>query len=664
MQNKYNLYSFDIFDTLITRKTAVPKGIFALMQNILQHDKNYIDFPGILKENFFAIRTDAECFIRENKRNYKINEITILEIYNFIQENNFISEDQKEKLLNLELETEKKNLIPIPENIQKLKELVKQNKRVVLISDMYLSKNFLRTVLCEIDKVFEDIPIYVSSEVKEQKCNGNLFKFVKEKENVDFKQWKHFGDNQRGDVDIPQKIGIVAEKYNYVALMPYEKEIINHYPEDAYISLAVGTAKNCRLFNKTSDEKFNLGLSLGAPCLYPYINWLLEETKSLNLNRLYFVMRDGEVLKELYDILAQKSNIKTQTKLIYGSRESWRAPSITKNNSDFAFMFSSKREINTVRKIAVRFHIPLEKLLELLPFKFDKVDKILNNEEFEEIKTFLLSSTDFLKLVEKENQEQRELIKDYINQEMDISDNKFAIVDLAASGRTQMCFINIMNEIKEINVNGFYAQFNGLKINTPKFEMKAFYTTPKVKSWLELFCRSECGYTKNYERKNSKVVPVLEELEGKALEEYGYKNIIEGQKLFLDKFCDVLQDNEFVAINYKQFTFYLDFLANRPDKHLAQLIGDMPFSNYYGLKDKVYYCAPKITFKMLLFGYDKTQVQLPKLSYIRSSKHIRKLIDIQKKYGSLRKFLINIYFSRKQKEVYLRFLGLKISYHW
>ena len=120
MQDKYNLYSFDIFDTLITRKTAVPKGIFALMQNILQHDKNYIDFPGILKENFFAIRTDAECFIRENKRNYKINEITILEIYNFIQENNFISENQKEKLLNLELETEKKNLIPIPENIQKL----------------------------------------------------------------------------------------------------------------------------------------------------------------------------------------------------------------------------------------------------------------------------------------------------------------------------------------------------------------------------------------------------------------------------------------------------------------------------------------------------------------------------------------------------------------
>ena len=33
---KGQLYSFDIYDTLITRKTATPEGIFALMQKQLE----------------------------------------------------------------------------------------------------------------------------------------------------------------------------------------------------------------------------------------------------------------------------------------------------------------------------------------------------------------------------------------------------------------------------------------------------------------------------------------------------------------------------------------------------------------------------------------------------------------------------------------------------
>ena len=32
---EYKLYSFDIFDTLITRKVATPKGIFVLMKDII-----------------------------------------------------------------------------------------------------------------------------------------------------------------------------------------------------------------------------------------------------------------------------------------------------------------------------------------------------------------------------------------------------------------------------------------------------------------------------------------------------------------------------------------------------------------------------------------------------------------------------------------------------
>ena len=50
------LYSFDIFDTLITRTTATPCGIFSIMEKHLLQDSEYANFPEIVKQNFFIIR--------------------------------------------------------------------------------------------------------------------------------------------------------------------------------------------------------------------------------------------------------------------------------------------------------------------------------------------------------------------------------------------------------------------------------------------------------------------------------------------------------------------------------------------------------------------------------------------------------------------------------
>ena len=57
------LYSFDIFDTLITRRTFTPFGIFAIMQKKLNEDLQYQSIPSILKNNFYE-----KCY---NKRYYR-----------------------------------------------------------------------------------------------------------------------------------------------------------------------------------------------------------------------------------------------------------------------------------------------------------------------------------------------------------------------------------------------------------------------------------------------------------------------------------------------------------------------------------------------------------------------------------------------------------------
>lgn|GEM_PF-5561504 len=57
--NNYDFVSFDIFDTLLSRKIARPKDLFSLIQANLSYDSQYIAWPDLV-DNFSVIREKAE----------------------------------------------------------------------------------------------------------------------------------------------------------------------------------------------------------------------------------------------------------------------------------------------------------------------------------------------------------------------------------------------------------------------------------------------------------------------------------------------------------------------------------------------------------------------------------------------------------------------------
>ncbi len=653
--------SFDVFDTLLTRTTAVPKGIFALMQKELKDNVSFSIIDKYVRENFYIIRVESEAFLRKHYAFHGINEITLDEIYDYIQKNYALSDDEKFLLKNFEISTERKNLIGIPENIERVKSAISSGYRVILISDIYHSSETLRQFLTDKNEIFKNIPIYVSSECRCMKGSGDLFKYVQEKEHIEVQKWIHIGDNLNSDIKAANRIGIKSEKYNYVNLKEYEKRLLGRYPEDVYVQLAVGTAKNIRNFYKR-NEKFNLGVSMGGVILYPYVNWVIEQSIKRGINRLYFVMRDGYVLKQMCDVLIKEKGLDIKTKLLYGSREAWRAPSITYENPDISFMFASAREINTIDRIAARFHVDKGELIKLIPQKFKDYTRPYNREELTELSGILSANSKFLDLVIKSNSEQRNYLIQYIKQEIDLSDNKLALVDLAASGRTQNCLVNLIKTFSDIKITSFYSQFNPLKVLSPNFEMVSFYSSPKIRSQMELFCRSLCGATVSYNKTNGEIVPVMEDLEGKALEEYEYDKVLEGEILFCQTFYKILSNTPNSVPNLKPFLFYFDYITGNPDLETAELIGEIPFSNYYGIEKRTYKCAPVLSVKDLVCGYDNSQIQLPNICYIRSDKFVKRLLNIRKKYGSIRKFLFNLEIIRSRNIAYMRFLGFEISF--
>jgi predicted HAD superfamily hydrolase len=192
-------YTFDIFDTLITRTTAEPKGIFDIMQMQVLRDETYAELPRHVRENFCNFRINAEAEARLTARNSNGREdITLEMVYKRFAEMNHMSDEMTNRLMALELATELENCVPITANIERLKQMKKEND-VYLLSDMYLSAEQIRKLLTSVDDVFSDIPILVSGELNRTKASGKLYDYFLKQYHVDRSSWVHVGDHPVSD---------------------------------------------------------------------------------------------------------------------------------------------------------------------------------------------------------------------------------------------------------------------------------------------------------------------------------------------------------------------------------------------------------------------------------------------------------------------------------
>ena len=115
------MYSFDIFDTLITRDVATPFGIFLYMQEILCGNEN---FPEYVRMNFATLRVQSEKLARVTYQKEFMEDIPLEKIYEPFEMLGNLDSAQIQKLIELEKECELNHCIGIPENISLVKKLI------------------------------------------------------------------------------------------------------------------------------------------------------------------------------------------------------------------------------------------------------------------------------------------------------------------------------------------------------------------------------------------------------------------------------------------------------------------------------------------------------------------------------------------------------------
>jgi len=308
-----NLVSFDVFDTLITRKTVTPSGIFLVLQEKLRY---YEDFDGI-SDDFARLRFEAE---RKAEVLFSGREINIYDIYTVLCDFCHLNEDMKQKLVRLEVETEKECAIPLKDNILLLKEAVDSGDRVVLISDMYLNEDHIRDILVSVDGIFSNIRIYVSCDCNVTKKDGLLYEYVHETEKIDYEYWKHYGDNVVSDHNVAEIYGIrpvLIEKYEQSFL---EKSIGRHFLQNECYDVQIFLGLIRDICRDIDNDFFRIGAICGGAILFPYVRWLINEALVQGIDSLLFMSRDGFILKKMADLIIENDNLEICTKYIYTSK--------------------------------------------------------------------------------------------------------------------------------------------------------------------------------------------------------------------------------------------------------------------------------------------------------------------------------------------------------
>lgn len=658
------LYSFDIFDTLITRKTATPAGIFALIQHKLQTDE-FADFSADFKENFYQYRTDSEFRQRHyTKRFFNNQDITFDIIYDDLKSNFCLTNEQCERLKQLEIQTELENIIPISENIQKVKELIQAGKRVVFISDMYLPEKIIRQMLVKCDVNLSEVKIYLSSTEGAMKNSRELFKKVKEAENVEYKNWEHLGDNYISDYINPNSLGIKAKLYTKPQLKIYEKNLLKNASKDCFIQLAIGCAKNIRVNNNCSD-KYYLGASLAGPIFYPYVSWLLNQAQKRNIGCLYFVARDGYVLKAIADILIKERNLDIKTVYIYGSKKAWRVPSLDLNNQLLKEQF-----VETLmwvhKKLDKYLGLTYKEVCECIPKEFHSFKKGFSSAKSERLKQFILSDGRLLKLTVERNAERRKNAVAYLKQMIELAqDRKFAFVDVDGTRFSMNCMSGLIHEFYDVELTGFYFASTPTVFEPVGIQYNHFYSFKEIMLGhvLELLVRAPHGQTLGYKLTNKGYEPELEDLPKKNFEDWGFEDYMDGVLEFIIQFNKWHNEykDKLCFENLNLFENYVEFLTSNVDKDTANLLGCITH-NLYGKESGEF--ASAITFGQAVKYIFTNSLETENILYskARSPRLIRKLIEYKEAHPDLRKEIFNIFIHKRRRQAYMQILGFRISF--
>lgn len=565
---KYDVITFDIFDTLVKRDVSLPNDVFSLVEK----EYNRTNTKHI--SGFSHIRQIAEKRARDVSR---YAEVTLDEIY---KETSY-SIGTQEILKKIEADIEIMVCTPHQPIVEIYHRLLHMGKRIFLISDMYLPRPVIEKILqkCQISGYEQ---LWLSSEYRCRKTTGLFCKFL---DSVKLKEEKiiHIGDSWKAD-----RLAIwKSANFNYhTLLISRNTETTSHTSESA--NIVASFIRNH--LPKNQCYFYRIGYSVYGPLLYAFVDWIIKELKKNDISNILFLSRDCYIIQKAYDIVCDTPCL----------------------NSYFCL---SRRSIFATR---LQGDYSIENVIDKVHFRVDaSVESILRHMDAYSTENVQLASQMGIDLnatvpiekkkgntwqyLEKVNdkligsyQTRARLFEDYLSQFVHQND-RVAVIDVGWNGTAQRAIeIAQMNLSLNTNTYGYYLGVNKREFGREAdIAMKGFLVDEETSEeqrihmkaymgFLEFFLSAPHGMTTGYIRHDNEIIPKMDKYEyllpdGSSKKEIRILNELQAGALDFIKEMKASGIVNYIEWDREEVTAPLFSLCINPKREDLKCFGDIDF---------------------------------------------------------------------------------------
>ncbi len=434
----HDCVSFDLFDTLLTRKVLSPEDVFDLVDRKLCQE-------GIRVRNFKKKRLKAQ-------EELGLSNPTLYDIYRKFSQKYRLSEEIVQRCMETELLVESSVLTPRQDMLAIYEECIAKGKKVSLVTDMYIPEKLLFPIL-ERNGIGKYDRLYVSCDRKQLKLQGLLQTYRKETKGT---KYLHIGDHfihdgicaELADMDYC----LIASGYALAVQSVYSACIEQARSLEEHIMLGMLFAK---LFNSPFDspaeknsiaifEDYDYGYYFCAPLISLFVVWLYNQFLSHKFDNVLFASRDGYLIKKLYEILCnEKESFSAPSGIyFYTSRKATVMTNI--NNESYINMLIDISQQMAPQEMMRNF-FGLDKK-DILEYDKEKYDDSIHKYVWDHLNAILVRS----------NLAKMNYYKYMGRLSLKIG-AKYAFMDFVSSGTSQKS----LARIAPFELYGFYAGWNG-----------------------------------------------------------------------------------------------------------------------------------------------------------------------------------------------------------
>lgn len=303
-----SIVSLDVFDTLVTRPFLNPTGARGYLAHLAARKLGIADFA--------ALRERAEA----RARTAVGRDVDLETIYAAMAELPEAKDLPLQDMQQLELATEARLLQPRPVLLAAAQELATTGRRLVAVSDMYLSSADLQRVLPDAVRALPQA-WYVSCETGWRKDDGQAWVRLPAREDVAERHWLHVGDNEQADIQRPQMHGYLTPVH---VLRP--SALLDVVPALRPLRPAAGRdsawqdqlwlgllSRHLAQLADTQPSQFGERLRLDAPeslgylvlgpLIADYVSWLARLAVERGIGQILHLSREGYLLQKAFALL-------------------------------------------------------------------------------------------------------------------------------------------------------------------------------------------------------------------------------------------------------------------------------------------------------------------------------------------------------------------------